>query len=165
MALNQREKIIGGIFGVLAVIWLMGSRPGTAPSAKVNAVPAAPRVPIPENLLNAGKPAAETASTDALHVLDKVLLRSENKQSSGDLLDPFKKFEAKDLMDRKILELSELKLKGIIRENGTYVALINDQILHAGEVVSGFRIADIHANEVILIKGSEKHTLRLFEEL
>lgn len=158
MAFNKREKMIGAIFIAVAALWLLTLRSGPGPAVS------RAKQPAPANPAVSAKPDAEVISTDALRVLDKISLQTEGRQPAGEIGDPFRKFEAKDLMDRKILELAELKLKGIIVENGAYVALINDQILRRGDTVSGFRVAEIRSNEVVLVKGMEKHTLRLFED-
>lgn len=159
--MNKREKIIGVIFLIVAAVWAL------TVSSKGKGGPVSVSPPAGFQNKDAAGPGPEapgTATPDVQRILDKVSFKSNPGPAPAVVLDPFRKFEAKELMDRKILDLSELKLKGILFEGEVPVALINDQILRQGEIVSGFKVIEIRKNEVVLSRGLEKYTLRLFEE-
>jgi len=54
-----------------------------------------------------------------------------------------------------------LKLKAISYSGDNSVAMINDQILSKGDVISGYRVVKIEPKRVVLVKGSEKKILSL----
>lgn len=62
-----------------------------------------------------------------------------------------------------INELAELNLKAITVGGDRAYVLINDQILEAGDVISGKRIVKIESDKVILEQGGRTFTLMLGE--
>lgn len=58
-------------------------------------------------------------------------------------------------------EITDLKLKAITESGIKAYALINDQILEVGEVISGKRIVTIEKDKVILQQGTRTFTLLL----
>jgi len=60
-------------------------------------------------------------------------------------------------------ELANLKLKAITLGGDRPYALINDQILHAGDEISGKRIVNIESDKVTLEQGGRTFTLLLGE--
>lgn len=60
-------------------------------------------------------------------------------------------------------EITDLKLKAITQSGTKAYALINDQILEVGEVISGKRIVTIEQDKVILQQGGRTFTLWLGE--
>lgn len=58
-------------------------------------------------------------------------------------------------------EMSNLKLKAITQSGSRAYALINDQILEAGEIISGKKIVSIESDKVILEQGGKTYTLLL----
>ena len=156
--MNKREKIIGVALLIVGLIWFMTIRAQTVSGKKAPA-----NLGPQEEAAPAGS-GDVLAAADMNHILEKISWRFHEARTSNEILDPFQKFDAKDFMDKRALDLSELKLKGILFERGLPVALINDQILRPGDMIAGFEVTEIQDNEVILKRGLEKHTLRLFEE-
>jgi type II secretory pathway component PulC len=58
-------------------------------------------------------------------------------------------------------EVKDLKLSAITQSGTKAYALINDQILEAGEVIAGKRIVSIDQDKVILEQGGRTFTLLL----
>jgi hypothetical protein len=58
-------------------------------------------------------------------------------------------------------ELTDLKLKAITQSGEKAYALINDQILETGEVISGRRVVSIENDKVVLEQNDKKFTLFL----
>jgi hypothetical protein len=58
-------------------------------------------------------------------------------------------------------EIKDLKVKAITQSGSRAYALINDQILEAGEIISGKRIVAIENDKVILEQGGKTFTLLL----
>lgn len=159
--MSKREKVIGIILLALAVLcaFVFFSRQSRPPAATGKFLQdlvkdAPPQTAGPETLSNQG----------LKRMIEKVFLKFKSNEPAGDIVDPFKKFDAKDLMDRNVLQFSELKLIGIVLDKEVPAALINDQILYPGDQISGFKVVEIHTNEVVLTRGLEKYILKLFEE-
>jgi len=72
--------------------------------------------------------------------------------------DPFFQSSKIDMANR-----SNLVLKGISYGRGAY-ALINDEILTAGDMVSGYKVTEVEKRKVRLQKGAEIFFLPLPEE-
>lgn len=58
-------------------------------------------------------------------------------------------------------EIKDLKLKAITQSGTKAYALINDQILETGEIISGKRIVAIENDKVILEQGGKTFTILL----
>lgn len=58
-------------------------------------------------------------------------------------------------------EIKDLQLKAITQSGSKAYALINDQILEAGEIIAGKRIRSIEKDKVILEQGDRTFTLLL----
>ena len=58
-------------------------------------------------------------------------------------------------------EVSDLKLKAITQSGTKAYALINDQILEAGEIIAGKKIVSIEKDKVVLEQGDRTFTIIL----
>jgi hypothetical protein len=58
-------------------------------------------------------------------------------------------------------EVSDLKLKAITQSGSKAYALINDQILEAGEIIAGKKIVSIEKDKVVLEQGDRTFTILL----
>lgn len=58
-------------------------------------------------------------------------------------------------------EVSDLKLKAITQSGTKAYALINDQILEAGEIIAGKKIVSIEKDKVVLEQGDRTFTILL----
>jgi len=58
-------------------------------------------------------------------------------------------------------EVSDLKLKAITQSGAKAYALINDQILEAGEIIAGKKIVSIEKDKVVLEQGDRTFTIML----
>ncbi len=158
--MSKREKMIGAILLGLAIICLFVFRPQGAPAPQQEIL----NPPGPKSVSTNQTITSVTVPQEYKRMIEKVLIKFEPQEPVGEVADPFKKFEAKELIDKNVLEFTELKLIGIVMDENAPTALINGQILHVGDSVSGFKVADIRSNEVLLTRGLEKYTLKLFEE-
>lgn len=77
------------------------------------------------------------------------------------LKDPFNRFEPEVVEEIVDPGVSALRLSGIMFEGETPVALINDEILRAGEHIENYKIEDIQPNQVTVTRGEERHILKL----
>ena len=158
--MSKREKLIGGIFLSVAILWAMASRPNNSLPKKSVAQSAEAHHDNPISVLHP----EESQPLELKRVLEQLQLRSRQETETTEVRDPFKKFDQKELMDKTLLDFSELVLTGIVMEGAQPGALINDQILKQGDKISGFEVKEIRSNEVVLTRGLEKYTLKLFTE-
>jgi len=114
---------------------------GAKAKAKAKAVQPAPAAPI-----------AATQPADTTGALTPKVLLPETWGT-----DPF----VRDWV--MVNELANLKLKAITLGGDRPYALINDQILQAGDEISGKRIVNIESDKVTLEQGGRTFTLLLGE--
>ncbi len=157
--MSQREKTIAVILISVAILWGMTSWSRTASFKKPGAQTDETHN-NPVSLLHS----EESQSQELKRILEQLELRSRPQMQTQEITDPFRKFDQKELLDKTVLEFSELVLSGVMMENSQPIALINDQILKEGDKISGFEVKEIRPNEVVLIRGLEKYTLKLFTE-
>lgn len=142
------------IAGFIYILWPRPQKPGfSAPGAVI--------LPASGEESTRTMPVNRTETKVYERAIDAVNKRIESSGEKQQAANPFRKFELRDLMDRKTLEFSELKLIGIVESGGVPTALINDRILRTGDEISGFQVTEIRSSEVILVRGLEKYTLRL----
>lgn len=77
--------------------------------------------------------------------------------------DPF--YDAKNIVKKKVKKvvkkLAPLTLKAISIANAGSVAMINDKVLMAGDVIAGYTVERIEAKQVVLSKNGKKRILKL----
>lgn len=154
--MNKKTKIVVFICVIVLLFWLNVRQRGLSkPAGHADSAPPAQK--------NAEKTdGKETTAADEYRKLMD-LVKTVQTPAQGPLEgDPFLKFNAVILTKDTPLEINQLKLTGIIIEEDGPVALINDQILRAGDVISKFQIEEIRQNEVLLKRGTDKFVLRLF---
>ncbi len=85
---------------------------------------------------------------------------------SPDKRDPFSPLISRGgyILIPKEIDIAGLNLKGIIYSDGGSVAVINNEILKAGDKIGEYRIARIEEKLVVLEKGGKEFTLKLEEE-
>jgi len=167
--MNKREKIIAIITALVFVFWLRNMMSGGA-KKRPSSVRKAPRAASP------ARPAPKKISQQSIEakkipvpdfdwqaIVQSADFNIESRDAPLDR-DPFEKLDYRSVFTSTALEFSELSLSGIIWEESAPMALINNQILAAGEIISGFKVEEIRKNEVILIKGTEKFIMRLYSQ-
>jgi hypothetical protein len=60
------------------------------------------------------------------------------------------------VIEAKALDLSRIKLKGIIRSKDKFVAIVNDEVVTAGAKVEGLTVAGITQSGIVLEDEKEK---------
>jgi len=161
--MSKREKVIAVITALVFLFWL---RHITSPAPKKRSSPAkaTTRARTAPQAISVKSDAAKQESVpdfDWQSVVDGF----NRKIEEADIplsRDPFDKLDYRSVFTSTALEFSELSLSGIIWEESAPLALINNQILAPGEMISGFKVQEIRQNEVILIKGTEKFIMRLY---
>jgi len=152
--MKPREKMIAVILGILVLIWLAGRRP-SAPSAPGRA---APGVPGAAGTATSGDP-GELPIGRILQIVGQVT----EVPTEGSTHNPFARTDPALAKADEPLEFSDLILTGIVKlEDAEPMALVNGQVLLAGEKIGEFEIHEIRDNEVEVTRGLEKHTLQLF---
>ncbi len=96
--------------------------------------------------------------------------KSQNKQERDQYLknwgkNPFKqadhKPQPKPQKKKPVRRKTTLTLRAISYQQKGSVALINDQVLKVGDVISGYRVQKIEPKQVILIKNGNTKVLTL----
>jgi len=163
--MSKREKIIGIITAVVFIFWLQnffGGDQDRKPKKQTTAKTSRPRTQAVRHQKSPSKPVEDKKfSFDWQAVIDCMGMEYEDTDAQP-VRDPFAELDYRDVFSSSALDFSELSLSGIIWEEEAPLALINNQILGIGEMISGFKIDEISKNEVILIKGTEKFMLRLY---
>lgn len=122
-------------------------------------------------------PPKEIVATGTITVPDQASgVRSVNPRPvtvvTGWRRDPFRKypeaasasFIGKALQKILLPKLTDLELTAISHDGRQAYALINDQIVTAGESIHGYRVVDIRSTDVVLKKDDFTFTLSLPEE-
>ena len=162
--MNKREKIIAVIMGIVIVIWIRNftSAPPrkTSRSTKTDRQPVQARTPVPSKQQ---QKTDEIQPFDWQSVVEYGYLKYEDTPTAP-IRDPFEVLDYRRVFSNNALDFAELSLSGIIWEQDAPFVIINNQILRAGEMISGFMVEEIRQNEVVLIKGTEKYILKLFSQ-
>lgn len=154
--MKKREKIIGIIMLAVIAIWgvMYLPRPNKEKLEAVKPIQKpARKLPGVSNL----RENDPRDKFDLQRLVEYNKIRSKGLEISS-IRDPFKKLEP----EKSKLDFFNLVLTGVLWEEGEPTALINGQILKTGDTISGYEIEEIRKDEVILIKETEKHVLKLF---
>ncbi len=163
--MSKREKIIAIITGVVFLFWLRHVTTGSTSKKPVAAQPEPEKKHAPRKISRRSK--AEKKEPVPDFDWQSVVDNAHFKVEEADMpitRDPFEKLDYRSVFSSTALEFSELTLSGIIWEESAPLALINNQILGQGEMISGFKVDEIRKNEVVLIKGTEKFIMRLYSQ-
>ena len=160
--MTKREKRIAIVMAFLIVVCMVIY---LSPKKKQNKVAKQESVKKQEDKNFVPKARGREDQLDLKNMTEQLQLGSE-KVDMDSINDPFRKMQPKEAMKSASFEFADLTLAGIIlEEDKEPVALINDQILRVGDEFSGFKVEVIRDNEVLMTKGMEKHTLKLFRDL
>ena len=162
--MSRREKIIAVIMAAIILFWAYRFFPQKGrkvrPQARKNPPSATTAKAAPRQ-----KETMEKTGDALFSDLDDIMASAQavkDENSDTPIRDPFKKVVLKS--DNPSLTYEDLSLTGIMWEEKNPVAVINDQICQKGDTVLGFQVVAITPSEVVLMKGSEKHVLKLFSE-
>lgn len=78
--------------------------------------------------------------------------------------DPFLSPLVKRVSEEGVPKVGALILTGIVRDEEGVQAIIGDYIVNVGDIINGKKVISIKKNEVVLMKGKERETLKLEEE-
>jgi len=157
--MTKREQNLGIVIFALAMVWfvaMVSSPPKKGTAKRPVAVKTAPAASQAQGTQN-------QVSEEIRFLVEQLVLNS-NTPDEKEILDPFRRLDKKESGEKSSLELSDLVLSGIMTENSGDVVIINDQLYKEGEQIAEFRIEEIHSNEVILSRGIEKYSIRLFTD-
>ena len=156
--MKKREKIIGIIMLAVIAIWGIMYLPKLR-QGKVEIIKPIERPPEkPIRISGPKKSGIEPLEQfDIQRVVEQMKSKSERIDISS-VRDPFKKLELKITE----LDFSDLVLSGIMWDEEAPLVIINNQILKEGDTISGFVIGEIRKDEVILTKGTEGYSLKVF---
>ncbi|MDP2168165.1 MAG: hypothetical protein Q8J64_07535 [Thermodesulfovibrionales bacterium] len=100
------------------------------------------------------------AETSGSQVSDIKLAHLRKAPESKWGRDPFIKYDDRFKRPEALKEqMPVIKISGIISDGGKAVAIINGEFLRKGDMVSGFKIADISGDNVLLEKNGGKFLL------
>ncbi len=150
--MSFREKII-----VLIFVIMTGSVVMINPFKGEKKLPA-PNPAAVSSPSSSGKPAV--VSSQEIESFVDNLEQSQQDGKVDNLTNPFQKFDLK-VSGKTDMEYTDLVLTGIMMGREP-VAVINNQILKAGDKISNFEIQAIDSNEVVIVRGVEKYVLKLF---
>ena len=159
--MQKREKVIGVIMAAVVVVGIMNYLPAkkkappgpTAPAARqTHAAP----VSAGQKQAGAKKTVSEAREADLQRLVEQAKIISKETDFLS-MHDPFRKQEPSAYE----LDLSELVLSGIMWEEQTPLALINNVPLKEGGDISGFKVEKISRNEVLLSRGGKSYNLKL----
>ena len=86
--------------------------------------------------------------------------------SAAELRDPFisiMDLEKKQIVEQKTIDLSNVALKGIIWNDALAVAVINEELIMAGDTWRDFKVEKIEKDSVLLSIEGKEYTLSLGE--
>ena len=84
----------------------------------------------------------------------------------AELRDPFIsiiELEKQKLVEQKVIDLSNVILKGILWNEAKRVAIINDELVMPGDTWRDFRIEKIEKDSIIISSEGKEYTLSLGE--
>ena len=160
--MKTREKIIAFLMVVVFIFWVSNffKKPEKKQRAsKTRAGSSQGKLPQKEKTKEA--PQEEKIVPVDLEGVIAYVRMEYSDAPVGEFSDPFKELDPRAVLDTTVMDFTQLKLAGIIWEEEEPMALINDQILKRGDMISGFKIFEIRKSEVVLIKGLERYILKL----
>ena len=157
--MNKQQKqyiMLGGLVLVLAVVVIFNFRP--APKKTVSGGSTAPQ---PAEAIK--PPTRQVISTPSVAEALATPKEREEQMAIAEKdwgLDPFYHALSKDVYTG-----SNLMLKGVsIGKDKPGYAFINDEIVSLGDIIYGYKVAEVQKNKVLLERGPESFYLVLPEQ-
>ena len=146
--------------GVLVVVLVLAAASNIKPKPKANASKTA-ILPIAVKEFPITADQGKQAQRGAIYVMANAeeIKKQKDKEALEWKRDPFFRSGKNELTSNV-----NLQLKGVSLGKGRGFTFINDQILTVGDSISGYKIAEIERNKVLLQKGLEHFYLVLPEE-